>query len=191
VCLGYLCLSYTGIPIRRERNPSAAKQLARRLFPLLLSKCDRGGEMQYLYLNKDELFILGSLYSRGMGCPKNPDKAFKCFQLSALDGLSSSICCLGLCYASGIGVTQDREAAFKLYRQSADLGDAAGQFNLASCFSNGLGASPDYSKAIWFYYLSANQGYPPSVTLFHLFAAYLGIFLLVVLWITLLTLFLA
>jgi TPR repeat protein len=190
VCLGYLCLSYTAIPIRRERNPSAAKRIARRLFPLLLSKCDRGGEMQYLCLNKDELFILGTLYSRGMGCPKNPNEAFKCFQLSALDGLPSSICCLGLCYASGIGVTQDLEAAFKLYRQSADLGDAVGQFNLASCFRNGLGTSPDYSKAIWFYYLSAKQGYPRSVTLFLLFAALLGLFFLAVLWINVLVLFL-
>jgi TPR repeat protein len=185
VCLGYLCISYTAIPIRRERNPSAAKRIARRLFPLLLSKCDRGGEMQYLCLNKDELFILGSLYNRGMGCPKNPDEAFKCFQLSAIDGLPSSICCLGVCYAYGRCVTQDLEAAFKLYRQSADLGDAVGQFNLASCFRIGVGTSPDYSKAIWFYYLSAKQGYRPSVTLFLNLVIAVSVFFFALLWILL------
>jgi TPR repeat protein len=166
VCLGYLCLSYAAIPIRRERNVDKAKEIARSLFPLLLSKCERGSDKQYLYLNKDELFILGSLYSRGMGCAKNPHEAFKCFQLSALDGLPSSICCLGICYAYGTGVTRDCEAAFKLYRESADLGDAIGQFNLASCYRSGIGTSPDYLKAIWFYYISARQGYRPSVTVF-------------------------
>jgi TPR repeat protein len=190
VCLGYLCLSYTATPIRRERNVDKAKEIARSLFPLLLSKCERGSDKQYLYLNKDELFILGSLYSLGMGCAKNPHEAFKCFQLSALDGLPTSICCLGVCYAYGTGVTRDREAAFKLYRESADLGDAIGQFNLASCYWSGIGTSPDYSKAIWFYYISARQGYRRSVAVFQLVAAILGVLLLVTLWITLLVLFL-
>jgi hypothetical protein len=185
VCLGYLCISYTAIPIRRMKNVDQAKKLARRLFPLLLSKCDRGGEKQYLCLNKDELFILGSLYNRGMGCSKNPDEAFKCFQLSALDGLPSSICCLGVCYASGIGVTQDLEAAFKLYRQSADLGDAVGQFNLASCFRIGVGTSPDYTKAVWFYYLSAKQGYRPSLTVFLNLVITVSVFFFALLWILL------
>jgi TPR repeat protein len=121
-------------------------------------------------LNKHKLFILGSLYSLGLGCDKDNREAFKCFQLSSLDGCPPSISSLGNCYALGIGVSKDPEAGFRLFQRAADLGDPVARYNLAVCYKEGIGTSPNYWKALECYYLAARQGYVhPSHSFFDTF----------------------
>jgi TPR repeat protein len=165
VCLGYLALLHSSRTIQRYRDKKRAKELADQVFPLLLSQCIQSNETrQYLHLNKHKLFILGSLYTLGLGCLKDPVEGFKCFQLSSLEDFPRSISSLGNCYALGIGVNKDPEAAFHLFRRAADLGDPVGQYNLSICYRHGLGTPPSYWKALESFFMSIRQGYVSPIS---------------------------
>jgi hypothetical protein len=160
VCLGYLALLHSSRSIRRFRDANKAKELGAHVFPALLSQCVRSNDTkQYLSLNRHKLFILGSFYSLGLGCDRDPREAFKCFQLSSLDDFPPSISSLGNCYALGIGVSKDPEAGFRLFQRAADLGDPVAHYNLGICYKEGIGTSPNYWKALQCSYVSARQGY--------------------------------
>jgi TPR repeat protein len=186
VCLGYLALLHSSRSIRRFRDVNKAKMLAAQVYPALLSQCVRSNDKkQYLYLNKHKLFILGSLYSLGLGCDKDNREAFKCFQLSSLDDFPPSISGLANCYALGIGVSKDPEAGFRLFRRAADLGDPVARYNLGVCYKEGIGVPRNYWQALVCYYLAARQGYVhPSHSFFDTFCLMLcfttGVLLLVI-----------
>jgi TPR repeat protein len=183
VCLGYLALLHSSRSIRRFRDVNKAKMLAAQVYPALLSQCVRSNDKkQYLYLNKHKLFILGSLYSLGLGCDKDNREAFKCFQLSSLDGCPPSTSSLANCYALGIGVSKDPEAGFRLFRRAADLGDPVARYNLGICYKDGIGVPRNYWQALVCYYLAARQGYVhPFLDTFYMVLLLTSVVLLLVL----------
>jgi TPR repeat protein len=181
VCLGYLALLHSSRTIRRYRDRKRAKELAGQVFPLLLSQCIQSNKTrQYLYLNKHKLFILGSLYTLGLGCLKDPVEGFKCFQISSLEDFPRSLSSLGNCYAMGIGVNKDPETAFHLFRRAADLGDPVGQYNVGICYHRGIGTPRNYWKASKSFFFSTFQGYVASLGKFLVCLSLVGAALLLI-----------
>lgn len=185
-CLGYLCVVYSYGRVIRRSNINEARKLARQIYPRLLRLCTCDEERQYLALNKHQLFILGVLFSRGLGCHRSAVEAFHCFRLASFYDFSPALHHLGLLYEYGVGVSKDLSKASELQQQSAALGDPMGQYFYASHLLSGWGYPRNYSLAFYYYYLSAHQGYRPAVhLLFTVFLIVSGI-LLAILWFLLL-----
>lgn len=91
-------------------------------------------------------FELGWLYLRGLGIPKNPEKAIELFHQGVKLGDGDCMNELGLCYLNGTKVLQDDYKAAELFKCSADSGNAKGMLNYAMCCREGRGVQQDIEK---------------------------------------------
>jgi TPR repeat protein len=95
--------------------------------------------------------LLGLIYYRGRGVPKDYGEAVKWFHRAADQGDTAAQFYLGTMFAEGEGVPKDAVEATKWYQRAADRGDPQAQFNLGLAYSNGDGAQPDNVSAyMWF-----------------------------------------
>jgi TPR repeat protein len=101
---------------------------------------------------------LGISYLYGINVEQNSEKAVKCFQASAEQGVTHALNSLGYVFSTGKGVEQNFEEAVKWYRASAEQGNADGQCNLGWSYANGKGIEQNFEEAVKWYRASAEQG---------------------------------
>ena len=71
----------------------------------------------------DAQFVLGILYRRGQGVPKDDGQAFPWLRKAALQGRSDAQATVALMYSTGGGVPKDEGEALGWYRKAAAQGD--------------------------------------------------------------------
>jgi TPR repeat protein len=106
--------------------------------------------------------VLGLLYSRGVGVPKDPVKAVFWYRKAADQGFANAQCNLGFMFEHGIGVGKDLAEAARWYRKGADQANAGAQNNLALMYQSGDGVAKNPTEAVRLFRLAANQGNPSA-----------------------------
>lgn len=109
--------------------------------------------------------MLGWLYSRGLGVPKNRDeatrwygKALRQYRIAAAQGDIDSQFRIGLAYEAGRGVAVDYAEALKWYGLAAGRGHVRAQTSLGSMHGYGQGVPRNYREQIKWYTMAARQG---------------------------------
>jgi TPR repeat protein len=101
--------------------------------------------------------ILGLLYEKGTGCPKNLDKALNWLTKGAKKGDAAAENNLGFLYFQGIGVKENDLEALRWFKKAADQGLASAQSNLGLMFARGAGVPKDLSTALDWFRKAADQ----------------------------------
>ncbi|HET6388558.1 tetratricopeptide repeat protein [Hyphomicrobium sp.] len=100
----------------------------------------------------------GHMLLTGHGTERDPEAAFRWFQIAAREGDAAALNMLGRCYERGWGVTLDFVEAARCYQRAADKSDHWAQFNLACLLVSGAGVARDYSAALTLLLNSARAG---------------------------------
>jgi len=108
--------------------------------------------------NADAQKLLGLMYYRGNGLPKDYKKAFAWSLKAAEQGHAGAQFNLGNFYINGEGVHQNYDKAVEWYRKAAEQGNVNGQVGLGLMYFNGHGVPQDYEKAVEWYRKAAEQG---------------------------------
>lgn len=119
-------------------------------------------KLQYEIEQEDPsaLCTLGYYYSNGTnGYPKDLEKAFEYFLLSAKGNHGMGQCNLGVSYAQGYGTEINLGRAFYWYGQSAKNGEPRGICEQANCYMYGKGVMADHDKGYELLLLAAEKGY--------------------------------
>jgi Sel1 repeat len=95
--------------------------------------CDRG--------RGASCFLLGTLYSSGLGVPRNGDEAFNLFKKSCEVGWWRGCGRLGQSYLVGQGTPVDPAKAIENFDKGCDGGNAASCFQVAELYRRGLGGN--------------------------------------------------
>lgn len=106
--------------------------------------------------NKVAQFFLGSLYSDGLGVPKNSKKSIDLYKLAAEQGHPKAQFNIGLYYIQEVPSSENE--AKKWFKLAAEQGLVEAQFALGSIYSN----EGNETNAFYWYKLSAEQGYASS-----------------------------
>lgn len=104
-------------------------------------------------------YQMAVVYQNGYGVPKNGQKAFELYELSANQNYSDAQFELALMYSEGKLIKQDLKKAYQLTHKAAKKGLASAQFNLAVMLANGTGVNQDDFKASRWYQNAANQNH--------------------------------
>ena len=93
-------------------------------------------------------FLLGLMYQRGAGVPKNDDEARSWFLKSAEQHNFWAEDQLGTMYKNGQGVTKDAAAALKWFIKAAEDGHHGDQYRLVRIYKTGDGVPKDDAEAL-------------------------------------------
>jgi hypothetical protein len=105
-------------------------------------------------------YLLGMMYSNGMGVPKDYSAAFKLQSEGAEQGHALSQYEVGAMYDGGLGVTKNQAEAVRWFRRSAEQGYGMAQVNLGAMYATGDGVPQDYTEAYkWFSIAAKGGGY--------------------------------
>ena len=85
------------------------------------------------------LYNLGMCHARGLGTPRNDEKAFDCFRNAAEKGHPEAINNIGWFFREGRIVRKDLELATKWFKKSADYLNAYGEYNYGLALHRGEG----------------------------------------------------
>ena len=85
------------------------------------------------------LYNLGMCHARGLGTPRNDEKAFDCFRNAAEKGHPEAINNIGWFFREGRIVKKDLELAMKWFRKSAEYRNAYGEYNYGLALHRGEG----------------------------------------------------
>jgi class 3 adenylate cyclase len=98
--------------------------------------------------NTQAMVLLGTLYSEGLGGPKNDSDAVRMFRLAADLGYARGMYNLGLMYEAGRGVPaiSDNQAA-DWYAKAVNRGDGDAAYRLGLMYEDGRGVPKDLSEA--------------------------------------------
>ena len=107
---------------------------------------------------------MGSMYTHGLGVPKDDNTAVKWYRLSAENGEKRGQFSLGLMYAMGKGVPLDLKTALKWWTLAAKQGYARAQTGLGMMYEDGDVGPKDYKTAVKWYTLAAKQGFANAQT---------------------------
>ena len=75
------------------------------------------------------LYNLGMCHARGLGTPRNDERAFDCFRNAAEKGHPEAINNIGWFFREGRIVKKDLELSTKWFKKSADYRNAYGEYN--------------------------------------------------------------
>jgi hypothetical protein len=109
--------------------------------------------------NADAQCLLGTLYAKGRGMPKNNAEALRWYRAAAEQGNAKGQYYLAVIFDMGDGVPRDYAEALKWYRKAAEQGLAVAQSNLGAMYGLGQGVPRDYVRACMWLNLAAEQGY--------------------------------
>ena len=109
------------------------------------------------------LFVIGSMYSKGIGVEQSYLKAKEYFELSAQQNNPEALNQLGTLYENGNGVEQNYAKAKECFELSAQQNNSDGLNHLAYLYYHGLGVIQNYAKAIEYYEKSAKQNNPEAL----------------------------
>jgi TPR repeat protein len=102
---------------------------------------------------------LASLYLRGRGTAKDPERARRLYESAAAQGLPLAYGQLGAMYQQGEGAPADFAKALNWYRRGAAAGDASSLFGLGLMYHNGLGVVASLPQAAKWYRMAASRGH--------------------------------
>jgi hypothetical protein len=102
--------------------------------------------------------LVGYLYEKGLGVPRNSAEALIWYRKAADQGHAPAQRNIGNLYEQGAGTARDYPEAMRWYRKAADQGNAGAQTNIGYLFENGLGVAQDYAEAMRWYRKAADQG---------------------------------
>ena len=102
--------------------------------------------------------LLGEMYFKGEGIPKNYAEALNWFKLAAQQGHDAAQCYLGIMYHEGWGVKQNYSTAMQWYKAAAEQENSSALNNIGSMYQNGEGVQQDLAEAVEWYKLAAKQG---------------------------------
>jgi WD40 repeat protein len=112
-------------------------------------------------------FDLGTMYSEGVGVPKDDNEAWKwwsraseVFRKGAVNGDRHEQGQLGLMYQHGLGVSQDKAEAVRWYRKAADQRSWPAARFLGQMYEKGEGVPKDEIEATKWYRKAAEYGDP-------------------------------
>jgi uncharacterized protein len=102
--------------------------------------------------------ILGIMYVKGQGVPKDYAVGMRWLRLAADKGLADAQNEVGVLYQQGLGVERNEAEAVKWFRRAADQGGlVVAQNNLADSYILGLGVPENFAEAIKWYRIAADQ----------------------------------
>lgn len=105
---------------------------------------------------------IGVLHEKGLGVPKNAEKAMEWFRRAADSGESAAFYNIGVLHRDGRGVPQDLEEAAKWFRESAEHGSAHGRFQLGLATLGGRGIPQNVDDGIELIRKAADDGNPSA-----------------------------
>ncbi len=120
------------------------------LYKLTLPLAEKG--------NAKAQYMLGGMYSEGLGGVQNYKEAVRWYRLAAEQGDAKAQYQLGVVYHFGRGVPQDYKEAVKWSKTAAEQGLAEAQYNLGLMYYHGEGIPQDYVLAYMWWNLSGSQG---------------------------------
>ena len=120
------------------------------LYKLTLPLAEKG--------NAKAQYMLGGMYSEGLGGVQDYKEAVKWYRLAAEQGDAKAQHQLGVVYHFGRGVPQDYKEAVKWSKIAAEQGLAEAQYNLGLMYYHGEGIPQDYVLAYMWWNLAGSQG---------------------------------
>jgi len=105
------------------------------------------------------MYHLAELYSRGLGVPKDQQKAIELYKNAASKDFIDATFALGVIYKDGKGVKVNLAKSLDLFTTAAEKGMAAAQYNLGVMYTNGEGTRKNYHTAVKWYIKAASQNY--------------------------------
>ncbi|MDB5378625.1 MAG: Sel1 protein [Rubritepida sp.] len=105
------------------------------------------------------------LLLHGRGVKRDPEGAYRWFEVAAGAGSLDATNMLGRCHELGWGVPADAAQAAEHYRDAARRGLDWGQYNYANLLARGSGVAQDRDEALAWYRRAAGQGHVKSMNL--------------------------
>jgi TPR repeat protein len=128
---------------------------------LALEDFDRGRELLRLLAGQgyaDAQFMLGIVYSTGVGTSQDMEQAAHWYQRAAEQGHMDAQYNLGVAYSMGAGVLADSVQAANWYYKAAQQGSTDAQFNLGLLYAQGDGVSKNMLEAAKWWLQAAAKG---------------------------------
>lgn len=157
-----LLVALTTIAVAQQAATQASQQHTS--YELYLSaKGGEAGALQQLKARAQQGVVpaqglLGFMYQRGEGVPKDAVEAVAWFTKAAEHGNTTAEFQLGWMYREGDGVAKDFLQAVTWYRKAAEQGDAQAQANLGRMYRSGEGVPRDAVQAAIWIRKAAEQG---------------------------------
>jgi localization factor PodJL len=146
-----------------DGDPSAAYEVGMRLSGG--ANTEAAGEQAVAWLERaaragltPALLALGSVYEKGVGVARDPQRARAYYLEAARKGNAKAMHNLAVLYAHGVGGKLDQAAAADWFRKAAMHGVIDSQFNLAVLYERGAGVEQSVAEAYKWYALAARQG---------------------------------
>ena len=114
------------------------------------------------------LYNLGMCHARGLGTPRNDERAFDCFRNAAEKGHPEAINNIGWFFREGRIVSKDLELSTKWFKKSADYGNAYGEYNYGLALHRGEGTRRNDRLAAEYFRRAAAGGCVEAVNSFGL-----------------------
>ncbi len=110
----------------------------------------------------DARALLAMMYHRGLGVPKNVEKAVTLARQAGEDGNTQAQMFLANLYEDGNGIVQSSRKAGRWFLRAAKAGIAEAQYRVAVKYMLGDGLSQNTEKALQWYKKAARQGHTPA-----------------------------
>ena len=104
------------------------------------------------------LYNLGMCHARGLGTPRDDEKAFGCFRSAAEKGHPDAINNIGWFFREGRIVGKDLELSTKWFKKSADFRNPYGEYNYGLALHRGEGIKKDDTEAAEYFKRAADGG---------------------------------
>lgn len=115
--------------------------------------------------------LLGRLYARGLGVPRDELKAAQYYRRGAQLGDTEAMFAFGVILAAGTSIKKDPEGAAQMFEQAAKRGHPAAHYNLALLFLTGKGKPENPIRAAQHLEYAARKGLAEAqydlATLYH------------------------
>jgi uncharacterized protein len=167
VLLLALLIVLFGVPLPAAESTSALKARARDFY------YGSGGEQSYakalqLYLRAADLgdaeaqYVSGGMLFKGMGAPRDINRAFRLLYQAAINGQSSAVSeqLVGQAFLLGAGLPKNYAKAIDWYTKAADNGNLEAQNELGFLYFIGKGVEQDIDKGGAYFLMAARGGLP-------------------------------
>lgn len=142
----------TGLAAHRYRQAETAleeEQYEQAAMPL---------QLLALQGHQDAQFMLGLVYSNGLGVGSDLKQAIHWYELAAQQGHIEAQYNLGVAYSTGKGVNPDNIKAAGWWRKAAIQGNTDAQFNLGLLYAQGEGVVKNMMEAARWWFQAASHG---------------------------------
>ena len=108
--------------------------------------------------NPKALSMIGNLYERGLGVPRDYIEASQWYRQAASRGEATAMHNLGYYYQTGMGVPKDYSEAMQWYLRAVDAGHVLALGRVGNMYKGGWGVPQDYAEALRWFRRAADTG---------------------------------